>query len=82
MYLQSLGLSRDMLVQAMGMLFTVSTLALALALQSNSILTIQLGLVLALAVIPAHAGLIIGQYFRRRISEAHFRWVFFIAIKN
>ncbi len=80
MYLQAIGLSRDVLVQAMGILFTASTIALALALQGNSLLTTQLGLVSAAAVIPAAVGMIAGQRIRRRLSEERFRQVFFIAI--
>ncbi len=80
MFLQAIGLSRDMLVQAMGMLFTASTVALALALQGNSILTTQLSLVSAAAVIPAAVGMVIGQRIRRRLSEKRFRQIFFIAI--
>lgn len=80
MFLQAIGLSRDMLVQAMGMLFTASTVALALALQGNSILTTQLSLVSAAAVIPAAAGMVIGLRIRRRLSEKRFRQIFFIAI--
>lgn len=80
MYLQAIGLSRDVLVQAMGLLFTASTIALALALQGNSLLTIQLSLVSAAAVIPAAVGMIAGQRIRRSLSEERFRQVFFIAI--
>jgi hypothetical protein len=80
MFLQAIGLSRDSLVQAMGMLFTASTIALALALQSNSLLTSSLGMVSAAAVIPAVLGMIAGQGIRRRLSEERFRRVFFIAI--
>ncbi len=80
MFLQAIGLPRDMLVQAMGMLFTASTVALALALQGNSILTIQLSLVSAAAVIPAAVGMVTGLRIRRRLSENRFRQVFFIAI--
>ena len=80
MFLQAIGLSRDMLVQAMGILFTASTVALALALQGNSILTTQLSLVSAAAVIPAAAGMVIGLRIRRRLSEKRFRQIFFIAI--
>ncbi|MDH3689468.1 MAG: sulfite exporter TauE/SafE family protein [Gammaproteobacteria bacterium] len=80
MFLQAIGLSRDMLVQAMGILFTASTVALALALQGNSILTNQLSLVSAAAVIPAAVGMVTGQRIRRRLSENRFRQAFFIAI--
>ncbi len=80
MFLQGIGLSRDMLVQAMGMLFTASTVALALALQSNSLLTTQLSLVSGIAVIPAAVGMVAGQCIRRGLSESRFRRIFFIAI--
>ncbi len=69
-----------MLVQAMGMLFTVSTVALALALQGNDLLTPKLGLISAAAVIPAAIGMLAGQRIRRGLSEARFRRVFFIGI--
>lgn len=80
MFLQAIGLSRDMLVQAMGILFTASTVALALALHGNSLLTTRLGLVSAVAVIPAAVGMVIGQSMRRRLPEDGFRKLFFIAI--
>ena len=80
MFLQAIGLPRDSLVQAMGMLFTASTVALALALQGNSILTTELSVISAAAVIPAAVGMVSGQHIRRRLSEESFRQVFFIAI--
>lgn len=80
MYLQGIGMSRDMLVQAMGMLFTASTVALALALHGNSLLTTQYAFMSAAAVIPAAVGMVTGQRIRRRFSEHRFRQIFFIAI--
>lgn len=80
MFLQGIGLSRDMLIQAMGMLFTVSTVALAVALQGNNFLTAQLGTVSAAALLPAAIGMLFGQRIRRRLSEHLFRRIFFIAL--
>ncbi len=80
MFLQAIGLSRDMLVQAMGMLFTVSTIALALALHTNSIMTADHSLASALALVPALIGMFAGQAIRHRLTEARFRRVFFVAI--
>jgi uncharacterized membrane protein YfcA len=80
MFLQAIGLSRDALVQAMGILFTVSTIALALALRGHSLLTPELGFVSTTAVIPALVGMVAGQRIRRRLSEDRFRQVFFVAI--
>lgn len=48
----AIGLSRDTLVQSMGMLFTASTVALALALQRNSLLIVELGALSAAASPP------------------------------
>lgn len=80
MYLQSIGLSRDMLVQAMGMLFMFSTLALAIALQQNTILTIENGIISIGALIPAFIGMIFGQRIRQHLSESLFRRVLFVSL--
>jgi len=80
MFLQALRLPRDTLVQAMGMLFTVSTVALAMALHSNNLLTIKLGLISTGAVLPAILGMIVGQRLRQGIAEARFQQIFFVGI--
>ena len=80
LYLQALGLPRDMLIQAMGILFTVSTAALALALGTNRLLSAELGLVSAAAVAPAILGMVLGQRLRRRLPERRFRAIFFLAL--
>lgn len=80
MYLQAIGLSRNELVQAMGLLFTLSTLALALALGNNRLLDTELGLLSAAALVPALAGMAIGQKVRGRMSEARFRTALFSAL--
>lgn len=80
MFLQAIGLSRDMLIQAMGMLFTASTLALAVALQGNDLLTMDLGKLSAAALVPAILGMALGQRIRQRLSEQLFRRVLFIAL--
>ncbi|MBE7183926.1 MAG: sulfite exporter TauE/SafE family protein [Methylobacterium mesophilicum] len=75
-YLQSLGLSRDDLVQALGLSFTVSTMALALGLfWQNALPSANLGISL-LAVPPALLGMWIGQSLRHRIGPALFRRCF------
>ena len=80
LYMQALGLPRDMLIQAMGVLFTLSTVTLALALSGRGLLTADLGLQSIAAVFPALAGMVIGQRIRRSISEATFRKVFFVSL--
>ena len=80
LYLQALGLPRDMLIQAMGVLFTLSTLALGMMLQSNAMITADLGLLSVAAVAPAILGMMLGQKLRARLPEQQFRRVFFAAL--
>ena len=80
LYLQALGLNRDVLIQAMGVLYTVSTLALGVALADNRLLPPALGAVSAVAVLPALIGMVVGQRVRQSLSEAVFRKVFFGAL--
>lgn len=76
-YLQALGLSRDQLVQALGLSFTVSTLALAAGLFGHGALGEgALGASL-LALVPAMLGMLLGQWLRQRISAMLFKRVFF-----
>jgi uncharacterized membrane protein YfcA len=76
-YLQSLGLSRDGLIQAMGVSFSVSTLALALGLAFNgSYSGGEVGASL-LMLAPALAGMYLGQHLRGVLSPALFRLCFF-----
>jgi uncharacterized membrane protein YfcA len=79
-YLQALGLERDELVQALGLSFTVSTLSMAAGLAvagalSPSVAGHSLGLLL-----PALAGMGIGQAVRRRVSAAVFRRCFLAGV--
>jgi uncharacterized membrane protein YfcA len=80
MYLQVLGLSRDAMIQAMGVLFTVSTLALVVALGDRRLLSADLAVLSLLALAPALIGMALGQALRKRLSEAAFRRIFFAAL--
>ena len=79
-YLQALGLEKVDLVQALGLSFTVSTLALALGLGVRGAYQID-GIALSvLAVIPALLGMWAGQFVRRAVSAATFKRWFLIAL--
>ncbi len=80
LYLQALQLSRDALIQAMGIVFTVSTVALGLSLLLQGQLAPEIGKISALGVVPALLGMVIGQRLRRKLSEKVFRKVFFGAL--
>ncbi len=77
-YLQALRLEKDELVQALGLSFTISTVALALGLIAHGAFRVdQLGLSV-LAIIPAFAGMWLGQKIRARISPQRFRQYFLL----
>ena len=80
MFLQAIGLARDQLVQAMGILFTLSTLALGVVLEANSLLTLDQGKMSAAALVPALVGMVVGQRIRQLLSEQLFRRVVFTAL--
>lgn len=73
-------MNRDQLVQALGLAFTASTLALAAALTWRG--TLGGGEVSAslLALIPALLGMWLGQVLRQRISAVLFKRVFFVGM--
>ncbi|MFC3711483.1 sulfite exporter TauE/SafE family protein [Sphingoaurantiacus capsulatus] len=74
-YLQSLGLAKDDLVQALGLSFTVSTFALAAGLAWRGAYEVGNFALSALAVVPALIGMWAGQQLRDRVSPATFkRW--------
>lgn len=79
-YLQALGFTRDAFVQAMGVLFTVSATGFGAGLAAVGVLDPDLAGLSALALIPAFAGMAVGQAVRRRISETAFRRAFFAAV--
>jgi uncharacterized membrane protein YfcA len=79
-YLQALGLRKDDLIQALGLSFTVSTIALAAGLGWRGAFQLD-GLALSsLAVAPALAGMWLGQVARRKVSPETFRRWFLIGL--
>lgn len=79
-FLQALGLTKDVLVQAMGVLFTLSTIALAVGMADQKLLSSDLWLASTAGVIPALAGMWAGQRARNRLSEARFKQLLFAAL--
>lgn len=79
-YYQALGLDKDELVQLLGLSFTVCTSALALVLWRDGVLQFNNATGSALAVLPALAGMAIGQRIRMRASPETFRRWFFIGL--
>ena len=77
-YLQALGLNKDDLIQALGLSFTISTVALAIGLAGGGAFHVENTVTSALAVAPALAGMWVGTRIRQRISPAAFRRWFLI----
>lgn len=79
-YMQAIGFEKDELVQALGLHFTVSTLALAGVLWSGSAFDPQLAMLSLAAVVPAVIGMVIGQRVRRMVSVGTFRLCLFLLL--
>lgn len=79
-YLQALGLTKDDLVQALGLSFTMSTVALAVGLGAHGAFQIDHLSQSALAVVPALGGMWAGQIVRNRISPITFRRGFLVCL--
>ena len=79
-WLQALGFRRDELVQALGLSFTVSTVALGIARCTAGSVQPAALVASAAAVAPALLGVHIGRRTRDRMSPTRFRRWFFVAM--
>jgi uncharacterized protein len=79
-FMQAIGMEKDELVQALGVFFTVATLALAFNLTSAGLLSASTALPGAVAMASAFAGMFIGQAVRSRLDPEAFRRWFLIAM--
>jgi uncharacterized membrane protein YfcA len=79
-YLQAIGLEKDDLVQALGLSFTVSTLALAVNLALAGTFNLSLAGPSLGTLAMAAVGMWLGQVLRTRLSPATFRTWFFVGL--
>jgi uncharacterized protein len=79
-YLNSLKLEKEDLIQALGLSFTVSTVALAIGLATHGKYPLTNAISSLLAVLPALAGMFIGQRLRHWLDPESFRRSFFGAL--
>lgn len=75
-YLQAIGLEKDDLIQALGLSFTMSTIALAAGLSGHHALDSSALLASLVALAPAMLGMALGQVLRTRLSPETFRKAF------
>jgi len=79
-YLRALGMSRVNLLQAMGLSFTVSTIALGVVLAcAGDFHVADMGLS-CFALLPAVAGMALGRYLNRNMDPAVFARCFFAGL--
>jgi uncharacterized protein len=79
-FMQAIGMEKDELVQALGVYFTVATLALAFNLGSEGLLNAATALPGTIAMATSFAGMFIGQALRSRMQPETFRRWFLIAM--
>ena len=72
-YLQAVGMQKDEFVQALGVFFTVATVALSFNLTAAGLLTAATALPGAIAMAASFAGMFIGQAVRTRLQPDVFR---------
>lgn len=76
-YLNSIGLQREALIQAMGLIFMVAMLALAACLAWTGHFAVASAGASALALLPVFVGMYSGQLIRLRLhADAHRKWFF------
>ena len=73
-------MQKEKLFQAMGILFTLSTISLAFALNQVDLLNLKQTTWSSIATIPAIVGMLLGNQLRKKISEKLFQTIFLITI--
>lgn len=79
-YLQMLTLKRDNMVQAMGLVFSVSTAGLALSLSGFGLMTSGTAWWSIAGVVPAVLGMVVGRRIRQRLDEKRFRQILLVTL--
>jgi uncharacterized membrane protein YfcA len=79
-YASALALEREVLVQFLGLCFTVSTLALGWGLQGAGQYSGSLALSSLALIVPTVLGMLLGQRLRSQIAAGPFRRAFFWAM--
>lgn len=80
LYMQALGFPKDMLVQAMGFFFALSTLMLTISLGSNDLINAEEVRLSGFALVPSFIGVYFGRWTRDQIDEESFQKLFLFAV--
>ena len=79
-YFTALELKRDDLIQALGLSFTVASIALAIGLLITGEFELDIATTSLLALAPAFVGMFFGQFLRKKIPQEKFRRYFFFSL--
>jgi uncharacterized protein len=79
-YFQAIGLEKEDMIQALGLSFTVSMLALAAGLAREGAVHSAVAGASLLALAPASIGMLVGQWVRLRIRPDLFRVCFLVGL--
>jgi hypothetical protein len=79
-FMHAVGMEKDELVQALGIFFTVSTVAMSYNLNEAGLLTSATLLPAGVAMAGAFAGMVVGQLVRARLDAEAFRRWFLVGI--
>lgn len=79
-YFASLGLARDLFVQALGLWFLICSFLLLAILGLGRAMPPELVGLSLFALVPAFAGMALGQLIRRRLDEARFRLIVLVVL--
>ena len=79
-YFTALELKRDDLIQALGLSFTIASIALAFGLWVTGEFEVEIATTSLLAMVPAFIGMFLGQFLRKKIPQEKFRRYFFFSL--
>ncbi len=79
-YVQSLGLEKDDLVQALGLTALVASPALGVVLWRHNAMGANIAFMSLVALAPAFIGMFAGQCIREHVSQDAFRRLFFVGM--
>ncbi|MFN7505570.1 MAG: sulfite exporter TauE/SafE family protein [Limnobacter sp.] len=79
-YMNSLGMNKDELLQALGLVFTVGTFALAVGLYLKGRFELAAAWESTLCLVPTMTGVLAGQKCRALLSAETFKTVFFLGL--
>jgi uncharacterized membrane protein YfcA len=79
-YMNSLGMNKDELLQALGLVFTVGTFALAVGLYFKGRFELAAAWESTLCLVPTMLGVMAGQKCRSLLSAETFKTVFFVGL--